>query len=81
MTQAEVEAALGPPLEKVPALANVPELWFYSLGESSLDDYWRRWVQFGKRQSDANYKRLLGGLTFDAWTWARCGVYQLSGTY
>ncbi len=46
MTRTEVEAALGPPLEKVPALADVPELWFYSLGESSLDDYWRRWVRF-----------------------------------
>jgi hypothetical protein len=46
MTRTEVEAALGSPIQKVPASADVPELWFYSLGKTSLDDYWRRWVQF-----------------------------------
>jgi hypothetical protein len=46
MTWTEVEAALGPPLETVPKRDDVPEVWFYSLGETSLDDYWRRWVWF-----------------------------------
>jgi hypothetical protein len=46
MSQAEVEAAVGQPLDKVPKLDDVPEMWFYSEGETAVDDYWRRWVMF-----------------------------------
>ena len=46
MTCSRVEALAGSPLRKVPESVNGPEVWFYSLGETSLDDYWRRWVIF-----------------------------------
>jgi hypothetical protein len=46
MTRSQVEALAGPPLQKVPDSVNGPEVWFYSLGATSLDDYWRRWVFF-----------------------------------
>ena len=42
-----MEAAVGQPLAKDPKRDDVFfEIWFYSLGESPRENYWRRWVIF-----------------------------------
>ena len=63
MTRAEVERLLGPPLHKEAESQRGFELWMYSLGETSADNYWRQWGLNSREWHDLAYLERLQGLS------------------
>jgi hypothetical protein len=51
MTSKEVEAVMGPPLEKIP-WQDGRVLWTYSDRDDDTCDFWRRWVLFKNDRVD-----------------------------
>jgi hypothetical protein len=44
MTCEEVQAIMGPPLEKVPWDRTPDEMWYYSRQAHATANFWRRWI-------------------------------------